>query len=122
MNLTKRFFSILFSTTVGWMSMTSLAVAQSSSGAGLQNPLNSSFSSIPNFIAGALKVMVMVALPIIALFLVYAGFLFVSARGNSEQIDKAKKNFFYVIIGAILILGAWVIATLIGGTITQLVG
>jgi len=86
----------------------------------LQNPLNPNFSSIPAFIAGALKVMVMVALPIISLFIVYSGFLFVSARGNSEGISKAKDNFKYVIIGAILILGAWVIATLIGGTVTQL--
>ena len=86
----------------------------------LQNPLNSTFSTIPNFIAGALKVLVMVALPIISLFIVYSGFLFVSARGNEGQLTAAKKNFFYVIVGAILILGAWVIATLIGGTITQL--
>ena len=89
---------------------------------GLCNPLNSSFSSIPNFIAGALKVMVQVAIPIIALFMVYAGFKFVTARGNSEQITSAKENFMYVIIGAILILGAWVIATLIGGTISQVAG
>lgn len=89
---------------------------------GLQNPLNSNFSTIPAFIAGALKVLVMVALPIITLFLVVAGFMFVFARGNSSKLEEAKKNFVYVIIGALLILGAWVIATLIGGTVTQLVG
>ena len=103
-----------------------VCVAQSTNcgtdGKGLCNPLNSSFSSIPTFIAGALKVMVQVALPIIALFMMYAGFKFVTARGNSEQINSAKDNFVAVIIGAILILGAWVIATLIGGTITQIAG
>jgi len=85
----------------------------------LENPL--SVGGLADFVALALKVMVMVALPIISLFIVYSGFLFVSARGNSEQLDKAKMNLLYVIIGAILILGAWVIATLIGGTVTQLV-
>ncbi len=90
--------------------------------AGLCNPLNSNFSTIPAFIAGALKVLVIVALPIITLFLVVAGFMFVFARGNSSKLEEAKKNFVYVIIGALLILGAWVIATLIGGTVTQLVG
>ena len=120
-------------TLVRWMApVTTLAIifaadvcsAQSSNcgSTGLCNPLNSNFSSIPNFIAGALKVMVQVALPIIALFMVYAGFKFVTARGNSEQINSAKENFLYVIIGAILILGAWVIATLIGGTISQVAG
>lgn len=86
----------------------------------LQNPVQ--FPDIASFIAGALKVMVMVALPIISFFIVYSGFLFVSARGNEEQLGTAKRNFFYVIIGAILILGAWVIATLIGGTVKQLLG
>ena len=91
-------------------------------GAGLCNPLNSNFSTIPAFIAGALKVLVIVALPIIALFIVVSGFMFVFARGNESALTKAKENFVYVIIGALLILGAWVIATLIGGTVTQLVG
>jgi hypothetical protein len=89
--------------------------------AGLTNPLNPAYSSIPTFIAGALRVMVEVALPIISLFIVYSGFLFVSAQGNDEKLSVAKRNFMYVIVGAILILGAWVIATLIGGTVTQLV-
>lgn len=89
---------------------------------GLENPLNSNFSSIPTFIAGALKVLVIVALPIITLFIVISGFMFVFARGNEQKLTDAKKNFVYVIIGAILILGAWVIATLIGGTVSQLVG
>ncbi len=90
--------------------------------ADLENPLNKNFSSIPLFIAGALKVLVIVALPIITLFIVIAGFMFVLARGNESKLSEAKKNFVYVMIGALLILGAWVIATLIGGTVTQLVG
>lgn len=89
--------------------------------ADLINPLNSSLSSIPEFIAGVLKAVVMVALPIITLFIVYAGFKFVSARGNPGGITEAKENFKWVIIGAILILAAWVLATLIAGTVTQLV-
>ena len=90
--------------------------------ADFENPLNSNFSSIPAFIAGALKVLVIVALPIITLFIVISGFMYIMARGNPGKITEANKNFMYVIIGALLILGAWVIATLIGGTVTQLVG
>lgn len=85
----------------------------------LQNPL--SIGGIADFVALVLKVMVMVALPIISLFIVYSGFLFISAQGNEERLGKAKTNLLYVLIGSILILGAWVIATLIGGTVTQLV-
>lgn len=94
----------------------SVALAQTGN---FNNPLT--VDSVPDFISKALKVMVMVALPIISLFIVYSGFMFVIARGNESMLSEAKKNFFYVIIGAILILGAWVIATLIGGTISQLV-
>lgn len=85
---------------------------------GLENPLT--FQDIPSFIAGALKVLVLVALPIITLFFVVSGFMFIAARGEPGKLNEAKKNFVYVVIGALLILGAWVIATLIGGTVSQL--
>ena len=96
--------------------------AECAGGQGFCNPLNSSFSSIPAFLAGALKVMVMVAIPLITLFVVISGFMFIMARGNASKLEKAKQNFVYVILGALLILGAWVIAELIGGTVTQLIG
>ena len=105
--------ALLMAVLFGWQ----IAHAQST---GLQNPLKS--QDIPSFIAGALKALVIVALPIITLFIVIAGFMFVFARGNEHKLGEAKKNFVYVIIGAILILGAWVLATLIGGTVTQVVG
>ena len=86
----------------------------------LQSPLNEAFSTVPGFIEGALKALVMIALPILTLFIVYSGFLFVAAQGNESKLTDAKKNFMYVILGALLILGAWIIATLIGGTVSQL--
>ena len=89
---------------------------------GLQNPLNSQFSSIPAFLGGALQVLVMIALPIITLFVVIAGFMFVFARGNETKLNKAKENLIYVLVGALLILGASMLATLLGGTISQLLG
>ncbi len=93
----------------------SLAHAQ---GGGLENPVR--FGTIPEFIAGALEAMVMISLPILTFFIVYSGFLFVSARGNASKLETARNNFVYVIIGAVLILGAWVLATLISGTVKQL--
>lgn len=86
----------------------------------LQNPLK--FSSIERFIEGVLQALVMVALPIIVAFIVYAGFKYIMARGSVSGIQEAHRNFTYVIIGTILILGAWVLATLIGGTVSQLLG
>ncbi len=88
--------------------------------AGLQNPLK--FPNIEKFIEGVLRAIVMIALPIITVFIVYAGFMYIAARGNPTKLGDAHKNFTYVIIGTILILSAWVLATLIGGTVTQLLG
>lgn len=62
-------------------------------GGGLQNPLKQGVSTVPQFIAGALRVLVVVALPIISLFIVWSGFLFVKARGNPGELEIAKRNF-----------------------------
>jgi hypothetical protein len=88
----------------------------------LTSPLSSSLSSIPAFLSAALSAMVKIALPIITVFIVYSGFLFVTAQGNQAKLAIAKTNFFYAVLGALLILSAWVLANLIGGTVTQLLG
>lgn len=86
----------------------------------LENPLR--FPTLERFVEGVLQAIVVIALPIITAFMVYAGFKFIFARGNPGQISEARKNFQWVIIGTVMILGAWVLATLIGGTVTQLLG
>jgi hypothetical protein len=86
----------------------------------LKNPIIE-YPTVQKFIEGVLKAIVWISLPIISFFIVYAGFKYVLARGNPGKIEEAHRNFFYVVIGAILILGAWVLATLIGGTVSQLV-
>jgi hypothetical protein len=95
-------------------------VAAQTSGNTLKNP--TSFPDIQSFIAAFLKAIVEISLPIITLFFVYSGFLFIKARGNPGQLDEAKNNFLYVFLGAGLILGAWILATLIGATVTQVIG
>ena len=97
----------------------SLPFFAAAAGTTLENP--TSFKGISDFVAGFLRAITLIALPIIALFLVYAGFLFVKAQGEPGKLNDAKRNFMYVILGAGLILGAWVLATLIGGTVSQLV-
>jgi len=54
------------------------------------------------------------------LMIMYAGFLFVTARGNEGQISKAKQALLYAVIGAAILLGAWVISQAISTTIDQL--
>lgn len=95
-------------------------VALAAGSGGIQNP--TSVGSINEFIQKVLEAMVRLGIVVIALFILIAGFMYVSARGNAGKISEAHENFKYVIYGAILILGAWVIATIIGGTVTQILG
>ncbi|MEK7499780.1 MAG: pilin [Patescibacteria group bacterium] len=96
-----------------------LPLAYASAQAKLESPFV--YKTVSDFISAVLRAIVYLSMPIIALFIMYAGFKYILARGNPGAIDEAHKNFMYVIIGALLILGAWVLATLIGGTVSQLV-
>ncbi len=63
--------------------------------------------------------LVKIAIPILVVFMIFSGFLFVEAQGNEEKLANARKNFLYVIIGGALIFGAWTIAMLLKGTVDQ---
>jgi len=69
------------------------------------------FGEIVLKLAGALTI---VALPFLVVFLIIAGFLFVTAQGNEQQLAKAKNTLFWTVIGAALIIGSWAIAIAVG--------
>ena len=50
-----------------------------------------------------------IATPLVALILVYVGWLYLSSGGNSENIGKAKRIFGNVILGYVIGLAAWLI-------------
>lgn len=86
----------------------------------IKNPLGNSVTTIPQFIERGLNLALMVGVPIVALAIIYSGFLFVMARGNTEKLGEAKDTLMYTLIGAALLLGSWVIAQAIQGTITDI--
>ena len=86
----------------------------------IQNPVG--VDSISAFIQLVLQAMVKLGSVVVALFILIAGFMFVAARGNTSKLTEARENCKYVMYGAILILGAWVIATVIQGTVMQILG
>ena len=90
-----------------------------SSGSGvILNPLN--VSSIQDFIAKILEVVVQVGLPVLVVSFVYVGYLFVQARGNPEGLKTAKGALVSTVIGAAIVLGAFIISTAISTTINNL--
>ncbi len=97
-----------------------VAFAQSGSltGAKIVNPLK--VDSLQCFISEALKLIVNIGAVICVFFIIYAGFLFVTAQGNQAKLTAAKNTFLYTIIGTAILLGAWVIALVISGTIGKI--
>lgn len=97
-----------------------LPIVAYADGSQFNNPTK--FSDIPSFLAAFLKAIVQISMPILTLWIVYAGFLFVIARGNPTALGRAKRNLLYVLIGAFFVLGAWMLATLLGATVSNVVG
>lgn len=77
-------------------------------------------NSIPILIQKILEGVLKIGLPLIALAIIYCGFLFVSARGNSEKLSKAKESLLWTIIGAAILLGSWALALMIKATVLSL--
>lgn len=84
----------------------------------LDNPLkvNTIAEAVKFFVTTLIKI----AIPIIVIFFIWAGFKFVTARGKPEKIKEAKQMFWYTIIGTLLILGAWTITNAIIGTVNSI--
>lgn len=77
----------------------------------IENPLKfDTFGKIIQAVAGAIAT---VGITVAGIFIIYSGFLFVTSRGNEEQLKKAKTTFFWTMIGTLLVVGAWAIAAAI---------
>ncbi len=86
----------------------------------IENPLGGNYPDIPSFIAKLLSIVLMIGVPIVVLAIIYCGFLFVKAMGNPEEISKAKNALLYTVIGAALLLGCFVLANAIAGTVSEI--
>ena len=74
------------------------------------------YGLIMMLLQGIIKIMI----PVVAVAIIYCGFLFVSARGNAEKITKAKDALFYTLIGSAILLGSYALAELIASTVNSL--
>lgn len=79
------------------------------------NPLQS--TTISEFILKIIDVLLVFALPIIVLYIMYAGFLFVTANGNESQLTQAKNALLWSVVGGVIALGAKLILEVIQGTV-----
>jgi len=69
--------------------------------------------TIQEIIDNILNFTVIIAIPIIVIFLIIAGLKFFSAQGNETQIKSAKKTILWTIVGTIILIGTKVISSTI---------
>lgn len=83
----------------------------------LRNPLK--VSSVQDLLLAILNIVIILAVPVIVFFIIYAGFLYVTARGNAAQVEQATRALTYAVVGGVLILGAVAIAEIVRNLVTS---
>lgn len=84
----------------------------------LSNPLNS--CSFAELVASIAQLAVRIGIPVAAIFIIYSGLLFVTARGNEAKLETAKKSLLWAIIGTAILVGAAIITEVLQSTIKTL--
>ncbi len=113
-------FVIGFSLLLSFVLNSAVADTGVSISTGIENPLGDKINDIPSLIEQIVEIVLVVGIPIVALAIIYTGFLFIKAQGAPEEITKAKKSLLYTIIGAVLLLGAFVISKAIIKTVDDI--
>lgn len=85
----------------------------------LQNPLK--YESIQQLVPALLDIATQIGLVICTFFIIYAGFKYVTARGNSNDIEKAHSILLWSVVGTAVLLGAKVLASILANTVDQIV-
>lgn len=80
------------------------------------------FSSVGELVRKLLEIVVKVGWVLAFFFLIWSGFLFVTAGGSEEKLKTAKATFIWTIVGSAIVLGAQVLSVLIENTVKNVVG
>jgi hypothetical protein len=59
------------------------------------------FDNAEDLVVAILRIFITIATPIIVLFIIYAGFKYVTAQGNAQQVQEATRALTYAIVGAV---------------------
>jgi hypothetical protein len=87
----------------------------------IPNPLKNGQDDLPGLLVWIIdNAIIPIGGIVAALMIMYAGFMYVTARGNESQIKNAHNALLYGALGAAILLGARVLAAAIQGTINQI--
>lgn len=90
--------------------------------AGLENTAKEGYgalpeSSIPTVIGRVVGVALSFIGIIFFVLMIYAGFMWMLARGNETEVQKAKSLIEAAVVGLIIVLSAYAITSFIGGSL-----
>lgn len=84
----------------------------------ITNPISSnSFADLIKRIAQEIRP---IAITFSVVFIIYSGFLFVTASENQEKLKSAKTTFTWTIVGTAIVVGASLLAEVVINTIKKL--
>lgn len=67
-----------------------------------------------------IDIILIFALPLIILYIMYAGYLFVTAQGNPSKVTEARTALLWAVVGGVIVLAAKIIVGVIQSTATAL--
>lgn len=82
------------------------------------NPLKA--GDIVELFTVLLDILMVFALPIIVLFIMYGGFLLVTAQGEAGQIETGRATILWAVVGGVILLGAQIILEVIQATVKSI--
>ena len=104
----------------GIFTLDTVAPSTIDAGAKIDNPFKTGGNLVDLFKAILNNVILPVGAVASVLAFVYSGFLYVKAQGNETELKTAHKALLYTVVGTVVLIGAAVIADVIGNTINQL--
>jgi hypothetical protein len=107
--------------TVSTGSSTGTGTVNTTPAARLQNPLAGTIDSLPDLVKELLNIVLIIGTPIVALAIIFAGFMLVAAQGNPEKLQKARSALLWAIVGGAVLLGSYILAQAIGGSVNELI-
>ncbi|MEY4602529.1 MAG: hypothetical protein RL292_470 [Candidatus Parcubacteria bacterium] len=89
----------------------------------ITNPLRAEIGDdISSIIGAVMKSIVMpLASILVVLAILYSGFKFVIAQGNAKELEDARTGLVWVLIGSLILLGAYGISDALKDTVDQIV-
>lgn len=87
----------------------------------IPNPAGSNNNLLTILKALLSNVVMPIGAVIVVLYIIYAGFTFVTAQGKPKEIEEAKKRLLWALVGAAILLGATAISAALCTTLKNVI-